>query len=130
MSAMIDHVSITASDIDRAARFYDATMAALGYAQAYRREDAIGYGTRNRAGDDGHSYISVYRSDNVVPDRRHWAFRAKSRQAVDAFHRAGIEAGGRDDGAPDLRPDYHPSYYAAFLLDPDGNRIEAVCHDP
>ena len=69
-------------------------------------------------------------SANVVADRRHWAFRAASRAAVDAFHAAALRAGGRDDGAPGLRPDYHAAYYAAFVLDPDGNRIEAVCHRP
>jgi catechol 2,3-dioxygenase-like lactoylglutathione lyase family enzyme len=64
----------------------------------------------------------------IAADRRHWCFRAPSRAAVDAFHAEGLAHGGTDDGAPGLRPDYHETYYAAFLLDPDGNRIEAVCH--
>jgi catechol 2,3-dioxygenase-like lactoylglutathione lyase family enzyme len=120
---MLDHVSITTSDLDRAQRFYDATMAALGYPRVYRSDRGIGYGERN-AGD---GYISVFLGDNVVADRRHWAFRAPSRAAVCAFHAAALAHGGRDDGAPGLRPQYRPTYYAAFVLDPDGNRIEAVC---
>lgn len=66
----------------------------------------------------------------VTPEGQHVAFRAPSRAAVDAFHRAALAAGGRDNGAPGLRPRYHAAYYAAFVLDPDGHRIEAVCHAP
>jgi catechol 2,3-dioxygenase-like lactoylglutathione lyase family enzyme len=128
---MLDHVSITVSDLARAAPFWDAVMAALGVPCVVRRERQLGYGTRNRPGDDGHSYISIYAGDGpIAADRRHWCFRAPSRAAVDAFHRAGLAAGGRCDGPPGLRAAYHPHYYAAFLLDPDGNRVEAVCHRP
>ena len=127
---MLDHVSITVGDLDRAARFYDAVMAALGHPRVYRCEEAVGYGLRNGPEDDSRSYLTVRAGPNVVADRRHWAFRAASRAAVDAFHAAALRAGGRDDGAPGLRPDYHAAYYAAFVLDPDGNRIEAVCHRP
>jgi catechol 2,3-dioxygenase-like lactoylglutathione lyase family enzyme len=127
---MLDHVSITVSDLARAAPFWDAVMAALGVGCVVRREGQLGYGTRNRPGDDGHSYLSVYASTGpaVVADNRHWCFRAPDRAAVDAFHAAGLAAGGRCDGPPGLRADYHPAYYAAFLLDPDGNRVEAICH--
>lgn len=126
---MLDHVSITVSDLVRAARFYDAVMAALRVPCVNRSEEAIGYGLRNRAGDDGHSYLSIRAARGPVrADRRHWAFRAPDRAAVLAFHAAGLAHGGRDDGPPGLRPHYHPHYYAAFLLDPDGNRVEAVCH--
>ena len=128
MASMIDHVSITVSDLTRAGPFYDAIMAALGYPCVNRSENRIGYGLRNRPGADGHSYISVFLNRDVVADRRHWAFRAESRAAVDAFHAAALAAGGQDDGAPGLRPGYHPAYYAAFVRDPDGNRIEAVRH--
>ena len=126
---MIDHVSITVSDMSLAAKFYDAVFEALGHPCVRREARTLGYGVRNHAGDDGHSYISVIATSEVVSaDRRHWCFRAPSRDAVVAFHAAGLIAGGRDDGAPGLRPQYHDTYYAAFLLDPDGNRIEAVCH--
>jgi catechol 2,3-dioxygenase-like lactoylglutathione lyase family enzyme len=126
---LVDHFSITVKDLRRSARFYHAVMEALGAARIYEREDAVGYGERNRAGDDGHSYFSVYQSDTASVDRRrHWCFRAGSAEQVRAFHAAGLAAGGRDAGAPGLRPDYHPGYYAAFLEDPEGNRVEAVFH--
>lgn len=126
---MLDHVSVTVSDLSRAARFWDAVMAALSVACVVRWDAMIGYGARNRSGDDGHTYLSVRQSTGtVVADNRHWCFCAPSRAAVEAFHAAGLASGGRCDGPPGLRPDYHPAYYAAFLLDLDGNRIEAVCH--
>ena len=125
----LDHVSITVRDLPRSARFYDSVMSALGVKKVYQREDAVGYGERNRADDDGHSYFSVYRSDSANVDRRrHWCFRAQSAAQARAFHAAGLAAGGRDAGAPGLRPDYHAAYYAAFLEDPEGNRVEAVFH--
>jgi catechol 2,3-dioxygenase-like lactoylglutathione lyase family enzyme len=127
---MLDHVSITVSDIGRAAIFWDAVMTALGVPCVARNELQLGYGTRSRPDDDGYSYLSVFqgRGAALVADNRHWCFRAPSRAAVDTFHAAGLAAGGRCDGPPGLRPDYHPGYYAAFLLDLDGNRIEAVHH--
>ena len=126
---LVDHFSITVRDLRRSARFYDAVMSALGAVKVYERSDAIGYGERNRQNDDGHSYFSVYQSEAATVDRRrHWCFRAGSAEQVRAFHAAGLAAGGRDAGAPGLRPDYHPGYYAAFLEDPEGNRVEAVFH--
>ena len=126
---LLDHVSITVRRIDAARRFYDAIMAVLGVEKAYDREDAIGYAQRNRPGDDSHSYFSVFLSPSAAADpRRHYCFRASSAKAVRAFHAAGLVAGGTDAGAPGLRSHYHPGYYAAFLEDPDGNRVEAVCH--
>ncbi len=126
---MLDHVSITVHDFPAAVLFYDAVFEALGHPCVRREANVLGYGIRNSAEDDGHSYLSVLASpEPVTTDRRHWCFRARSRAAVDAFHAAGLVAGGRDDGAPGLRPDYHDHYYAAFLFDADGNRIEAVCH--
>src|SRR5262245_1767432 len=104
-------------------------MEALGAQKIYQKADAVGYGERNRQGNDGHSYFSVYQSDSANVDRRrHWCFRAASAAQVRAFHSAGLAAGGRDAGAPGLRPDYHSHYYAAFLEDPEGNRVEAVTH--
>jgi len=125
---VLDHVSITVRDLERAAPFYDAIMDALGHPCVYRLDDALGYGIRNTPGDDGHSYLKVVRSDDACGGERHWALRAPDRAAVERFHAAALAAGGRDDGPPGVRPDYHPAYFAAFVLDPDGNRIEAVCH--
>jgi catechol 2,3-dioxygenase-like lactoylglutathione lyase family enzyme len=127
---MVDHVSITVADFARALPFYQAVMAALGVPRVYLRDDAAGFGVRNRAHDDGHTYLTVRRSDRgrILADQRHWCFRAPDRAAVDRFHAAGLAAGGRCGGPPGLRPAYHASYYAAFLLDPDGNLIEAVTH--
>ncbi len=125
----LDHVSITVRDLARALPFYDAVFSALGVQKVYDRPDAAGYGERNRPDNDGHSYLSVYQSAAASPDpRRHWCFRAQSAAQVRAFHAAGLAAGGRDAGAPGLRPHYHPAYYAAFLDDPEGNRVEAVFH--
>ncbi|HYB09852.1 MAG TPA: VOC family protein [Alphaproteobacteria bacterium] len=126
---MIDHVSITVRDLGTAQKFYDSVMAALDFPCVYRTDRAIGYGVRDRPASKD-PYISIFQSDRVVADHRHWAFRAKSRSAVDRFHAAALAAGGHDDGAPGLRQDYHADYYAAFVRDPDGNRIEAVCHIP
>lgn len=126
---MIDHLSITTADLDRAQSFYDAVLGALGYPRVNRRERAIGYGERHAA-DDAPAYISVYLSANVVPDNRHWCFRAPSRGAVRAFHRLALAHGGTDDGPPGIREHYSPAYYAAFVRDPDGNRLEAVTRRP
>jgi catechol 2,3-dioxygenase-like lactoylglutathione lyase family enzyme len=128
---VLDHVSITVDDLVAAVEFYDATLGALGHARVYRTGSAAGYGQRNSATDDSHSYLSIVAQESITSDDRHWAFRARTRQEVDRFYAAALEAGGRDDGGVALRPEYHPSYYSAFVLDPAGNRIEAVCHrDP
>jgi catechol 2,3-dioxygenase-like lactoylglutathione lyase family enzyme len=126
---MLDHVSITVSDLARAERFYDAILAALGVPKVGGSEDWLGCGERCDAVHPERSYLSV--RSGRTPERaegRHWCFKAPHRQAVDAFWQAGVMAGGSDDGAPGLRQAYHADYYAAFLRDPDGNRIEAVCH--
>lgn len=126
---MLDHVSITVSDLPRAARFYDAVMAALGVRCVWREAEAIGYGPRNDADDDSHTYLTIRATGVAIgTDGRHWCFRAPDRAAVHAFHAAGTAHGGADDGGPGLRPHCHAHYYAAFLRDPDGNRVEAVCH--
>lgn len=126
---LLDHVSIAVRDLARAKPFYDAIMSALGVAKVYDRPDAVGYGRRNAAGDDRHTYLSVYASPSATADvRRHWCFRAASEDEVRRFFAAGVSAGGTGDGEPGLRPNYHPAYFAAFLIDPDGNRVEAVYH--
>jgi len=127
---MIDHLSITTSDLDRAQAFYDAVLGALGYPRVNRRPNAIGYGERPR-GPDAAAYISVDLSTGTLtPDNRHWCFRAPSRAAVRAFYQAALAHGGTDDGPPGIRERYSPDYYAAFVRDPDGNRIEAVTRRP
>jgi len=128
---MLDHVSITVADFAAAERFYDAVFAALGIPKVGSDASWAGYGLRADAGHPQRSYLSIRAGASASPaDRRHWAFKAATRAGVDAFWRAGLEAGGKDGGAPGLRPDYHAHYYAAFLTDADGNRIEAVCHLP
>lgn len=127
-AVMLDHVSIAVADLGRAARFYDAVVAALGVPCVWRAEDAIGYGRRHDAEHEGQGYLTIRLGAAPADAACHWCFRAPERAAVRAFHAAGLAHGGRDDGAPGLRPHYHAHYYAAFLLDPDGNRVEAVCH--
>ena len=125
---LLDHVSITVRNLKLVKPFYSAVMAALGACVAYESSDAIGFGERNHADDDTQTYISVFVSVNATPDsRRHWCFRASSVVQVYAFHADGIASGGKDEGSPHAR-NYHAGYYAAFLLDPEGNKIEAVFH--
>lgn len=126
---MIDHLSITVVDPSRAACFYDAVLGVLGHTRVAQSDVHVGYGARTNADNDHGPYISIVRTNGPLsPDNRHWAFRAPSRASVDAFHLTALSHGGVCDGPPGLRPDYHPSYYAAFVRDPDGNRLEAVCH--
>lgn len=105
-----------------------AVMSALGAPLVSEKPDALGFGERNRPHSAGHSYISVYESPQAFADRRrHCCFRADSVEQVQAFHATGLAAGGTDGGAPGLRS-YHPQYYAAFVFDPEGNKLEAVFH--
>jgi catechol 2,3-dioxygenase-like lactoylglutathione lyase family enzyme len=125
---MLDHVSITVSDIAAAERFYDAVMQALGVVKVGSRENWLGYGERADAAFPERVFIAIYKGPTPEPgSRRHWCFKARTRAEVDAFWDAGLAAGGSDDGPPGLR-NYHASYYGAFLRDPDGNRVEAVCN--
>jgi catechol 2,3-dioxygenase-like lactoylglutathione lyase family enzyme len=121
---MIDHVSIAVRDLKAAARFYEPLLATLGMTKLRDWPDAaVGYGKKypefwiNRRKD-----MAPVAADSGV----HICLRAQSIQAVDAFHAAALAAGGISDGAPGLRAHYHENYYAAFIRDPDGNRIEAV----
>ena len=121
---MLDHVTIGVSDIARAIAFYDKTLAPLGIARLYAEGAAFaGYGA------DGKAFFWIGLRE-AVRSGAHIAFAAKDRATVDAFHAAALSAGGRDNGAPGLRPHYHADYYGAFILDPDGHNIEAVCHRP
>jgi catechol 2,3-dioxygenase-like lactoylglutathione lyase family enzyme len=119
---MLDHVSIGVRDINRSRRFYDAALEALGYSCRSPGDSSLGYG-RDR---EELWVLAVERP--VAADKAsglHLCFKADGRAAVDAFHKAALKAGGKDNGKPGLRADYGPSYYAAFVLDPDGYRIEA-----
>ena len=128
---MLDHVSITVPDLTAAEAFYDAALMALGIEKiGSDHADAwIGYGLRCDAEHPERTYLSIRLGPQPEDaSRRHWCFKASDRSAVDAFWKAGLLHGGTDNGAPGLRTVYHPSYYAAFLIDPAGNRVEAVCH--
>lgn len=126
---LLDHVSISVRDLEASRRFYDAVMAALGCEKVYDRPGALGYGARCSAAEPTHTFLAVYLSAAAnVDDKRHWCFKAESQAQVRRFHSAALANGGVCDGPPGLRPQYHESYYAAFVRDPQGNRIEAVCH--
>jgi catechol 2,3-dioxygenase-like lactoylglutathione lyase family enzyme len=118
---MIDHIGVRVSDLGAAARFYDAVFQALGYGRCYEDQDLIGYGSGEEA------FFWLHRS-NAGASGAHIAFAAPDHRSVERFHAAGLGAGGKDNGAPGPRPDYGPTYFAAFLLDPDGNNVEAVCN--
>jgi catechol 2,3-dioxygenase-like lactoylglutathione lyase family enzyme len=115
---LIDHVQLRVADLDASKRFYKAVLGAMGY------PDKLLEGPTFFAADE----LYVDKADGPV-SRTHLAFLAPNRDVVHAFHRAAIEAGGKDNGPPGERK-YHPGYYAAFVLDPDGNNIEAVYHGP
>ncbi|MFZ3235384.1 MAG: VOC family protein [Stellaceae bacterium] len=118
---MLDHVTIAVSDLGRARAFYDAALQPLGIERLYAEgESFAGYGTGRRA------FFWIGRRD-LVATGTHVAFAAPDRATVDMFYRVALAAGGRDNGAPGLRPRYHADYYGAFVLDPDGHNIEAVC---
>jgi catechol 2,3-dioxygenase-like lactoylglutathione lyase family enzyme len=119
--SIYDHIGLKVQDLDAGVRFYSAALAPLGHALASR--DAAGAGF----GPPGEPALWLTRVAAPAGAGAHVAFRAKDRAAVDRFHAAGLAAGGRDNGGPGLRADYGPTYYAAFLLDPDGNNVEAVC---
>jgi catechol 2,3-dioxygenase-like lactoylglutathione lyase family enzyme len=126
---MIDHIGIGVSDLAASTAFYRKALQPLGYelllevpAELTGSSAVAGFGVAPKPD----FWIGGGKS-NLPPV--HVAFRVDSRAQVDAFHRAALAAGGRDNGAPGLRPEYHPNYYGAFVLDPDRHNIEAVCHD-
>jgi catechol 2,3-dioxygenase-like lactoylglutathione lyase family enzyme len=126
---LLDHASISVSKLSDCVKFYDAIMDALDCKKVYETETSLGYGVRCYAGEEDHSCLAVYESAKAnVDDARHWCFKAKSPEAVDRFYANGICCGGCCNGPPGLRKNYHLNYYAAFLYDPFGNRVEAVCH--
>ena len=127
---MIDHVSLGVQDLQRSRRFYDAVLRPLGIVRIVDFEQrGSDYGAM--AGSLGVEFtVTVEPSDSLPSRGMHLCFRAPDRAAVQAFHAAALLSGGRSDGEPRLRPQYHPDYFAAFVIDPDGHRIEAVCHAP
>lgn len=116
----IDHIGFNVSDFAASRRFYTAALAPLGITIASEGEDWAMAG-------DGNAPCFWFGARGEATNHIHIAFEADSRAAVCAFHAAALAAGGRDNGAPGIRAEYHPSYYAAFVLDPDGHNIEAVC---
>lgn len=125
---MLHHVSFGVADLERSAAFYEATLACLGYVQVWVDRTAVGYG---RPGGGDQLAIKLAGREARAPGPGfHLALAAPSRAAVVAFHQAALRCGGRDNGGPGLRPHYGPHYYAAFVIDPDGHRIEAVIDGP
>ncbi|RJF95340.1 VOC family protein [Noviherbaspirillum saxi] len=125
---MIDHTGVVVSDFDRSKQFYSAALAPMGFsllaefpASVTGHTDVAGFGEP----PEPEFWISRGTPNNPPV---HVAFRVSSRSLVDAFYKAAIEAGGTDNGPPGIRAHYHPNYYGAFVLDPDGHNIEAVCH--
>ncbi|HEU4616423.1 MAG TPA: VOC family protein [Gammaproteobacteria bacterium] len=118
---MIAHASLAVSDYKRSKAFYIKSLAPLGYENNMEFGEAAGFN------DGKNTDFWIARKQTVVP--MHLAFEAKSRQEVEAFYDAALEAGGRDNGAPGYRKEYWPGYYAAFVYDPDGNNVEAVWYD-
>jgi catechol 2,3-dioxygenase-like lactoylglutathione lyase family enzyme len=128
---MIDHTSITVSNFQASKDFYSRALSPIGYslirevpASKTGHSDAAGFGVAPAAD----FWIGENNLSQILPS--HVAFRVDNRSLVDAFHKAALAAGARDNGAPGLRPYYHPDYYGAFVLDPDGHNIEVVCRAP
>jgi len=121
---MFNHISIGVSDLDRSAAFYDQALGALDCTRYMEKPGTVAW---VMAGSRMTFWINQRDGLSVAPDNgNHIAFRATDAAQVDAFHAAALSAGGRDDGAPDYRPEYRDTYYGAFVLDPDGHKIEAV----
>jgi catechol 2,3-dioxygenase-like lactoylglutathione lyase family enzyme len=127
---MIDHIGVAVADMERAKAFYAGALQPLGIG-VIMEVSAEQTGGDAHAGFGADDKAFFWIGTGVRPKGgTHVAFAVGTRAEVDAFHRAAIAAGGRDNGAPGLRPEYHPNYYGAFVFDPDGNNIEAVCHKP
>lgn len=120
---MFDHVVFGVSDYEASKAFYLQALAPIGIAVV--SEGALGI----EMSADGKTSLCLAPTQEK-PAHLHLAFRAADRRQVHAFHRAALEAGGKDNGAPGLRPKYHANYYAAFVIDPDGHNVEVVCHEP
>ena len=126
---MIDHISFGVTDFTRSTAFYDQALAPLGVSRLFDVPKEQSGGVKATGYGDTHPWFWLS-EENAASGMMHIAFQAKSRTEVDAFHAAALLADGMDNGPPGLRPHYHSGYYAAFVLDPDGHNIEAVCHEP
>jgi catechol 2,3-dioxygenase-like lactoylglutathione lyase family enzyme len=120
---VIDHVGLGVSHLDQSRAFYQQALDPLGYQLLLERDGSVGFGR------DGKPDLFIY-VNRPLSGPTHVAIASPDRATVQAFHAAGLAAGGRDNGPPGPRPQYHQDYYGAFILDPDGNNIEAVCHRP
>lgn len=120
---MLDHIGIDVSDYENSKEFYKAALAPLGYGLIMEVYGYAGFGA------DGKPDFWIH-GGTVTTPQIHIAFKSKNRATVSAFYEAAINAGGKDNGPPGIRAMYHPHYFGAFVLDPDGHNIEAVCHDP
>ena len=123
---MIDHVDLLVRDLEASRRFYEACLAPLGFALMNQSETFVGFGAEG-AEDFA---INLIAEDDTPTTSAHVAFVAETRELVGAFYEAALAAGGRSKQAPALHPEYSPTYFGAFVYDPDGNNIEAVCHKP
>ena len=121
---LFDHLTVNVGDLAKSRRFYEAALGPLGFALQYEvpEHDAVAFGETKQEAD---LWLA---QDDAPTANLHLAFASRDRESVDAFHAAGLAAGGRDNGPPGLRPQYHENYYGAYLLDPDGNNVEAVYH--
>ena len=122
---MIDHLGINVSDYDRSRDFYAQALAPLGFALMMEPMPRVG-----GFGRDGKPWFWITDQRKPVTENLHLAFTAEDRATVDAFHAAALGAGGSDNGAPGIREMYHPTYYGAYVLGPDANNVEVVCHKP
>jgi len=117
---VFDHIGLQVQDLSAAVKFYEAALAPLGFVLCSRDDGSAGFGPKDEPA------LWLYANPKAKPSKTHVAFRAPDRKAVDTFYARAVESGGKDNGKPGLRADYSPTYYAAFVVDPDGNNVEAV----
>ena len=128
---MLDHIGLPVTDVERSRQFYEQALAPLGISliMSVGPEQTGSPGTGHGFGSDGKPYFWIG-DEGRVGEKAHVAFTAEARAQVDAFYEAALAAGGKDNGPPGIRAHYHPNYYGAFVFDPDGVNVEAVCHKP